>query len=177
MWTIHLLGGLTVSSDLRQVTRVRTQKAASLLAYLAGHPLPQPRETLLDLLWPDAEPDVARHNLSNALSFLRHLLEPPGVPPGTVLLADRASVWLNPAAVTVDVVEFESDLTRAQADGLSEAERLALLLRALERYQGVLLPGYYEAWIAPEALRLESLFVQTVVQVVPLLLQAGKRTA
>src|SRR5258708_28280775 len=100
MWTIHLLGGLTASSDLRQVTRFRTQKAASLLAYLAGHPTPQPRETLLDLLWPDAEPDVARHNLSNALSFLRHLLEPHGVPPGTALLADPARVRLNPEART-----------------------------------------------------------------------------
>src|SRR5579871_6671300 len=107
MWTIHLLGGLTVHSDLRQVTRFRTQKAASLLAYLAGHTTPQPREILLALLWPEAEPDVARHNLSNALSFLRHLLEPPGVPPGTVLLAHRATVRLNPAAVTVAVVEFE----------------------------------------------------------------------
>jgi predicted ATPase/DNA-binding SARP family transcriptional activator/Tfp pilus assembly protein PilF len=175
MWTIHLLGGLTVHSDLRQVTRFRTQKAASLLAYLAVHPMPQPRETLIDLLWPDAEPEAGRHNLSNALSFLRHLLEPPGVPPGTVILADRASVRLNPAAITVDVLDFESDLAKAKADGLSEGQRLDLLLRAVERYQGALLPGFYEEWIAPETLRLESLFVQAVVQAVPLLVQAGKR--
>jgi predicted ATPase/DNA-binding SARP family transcriptional activator len=175
MWTIHLLGGLNLHSDLRQVTRFRTQKAASLLAYLALHLTPQPRETLIALLWPDAEPEAGRHNLSNALCYLRHLLEPPGVPPGTVLLADRASVRLNPAAITVDVLEFESDLARAQAGGLSEAERLALLLRALERYQGVLLPGYYEEWVAPEALRLESLFVQGALRLAPLLLGAGRR--
>src|SRR5579872_746027 len=99
MWTIQLLGGLTVHSDLRQVTRFRTQKAASLLAYLAGHTTPQPREILLALLWPEAEPDVARHNLSNALSFLRHLLEPPGVSPGTVVLADRAGDSVHSALV------------------------------------------------------------------------------
>src|SRR5579871_7005871 len=138
MWTIQLLGGLSAHSPQRQITRFRTQKAASLLAFLAFRAAPgipsQPRELLLDLLWPDAEPEVGRHNLSNALSFLRHLLEPPGVPPGTVILADRASVRLNPAAVTVDVLDFESDLARAKADEVSEGERLALLLRALERY-------------------------------------------
>src|SRR5262249_12359761 len=132
-------------------------------------------ETLLDLLWPEAEPEIGRHNLSNALSFLRHQLEPPGVPPGTVILADRASVRLNPAAVTVDVVAFENTLRQAQAGGPSEEEHLGRLLEAMEGYGGSLLPGYYEEWIGPEALRLESLFVQAVIALVPLLLAAGKR--
>ncbi|MCW3100817.1 MAG: transcriptional activator, partial [Chthonomonadaceae bacterium] len=175
MWTIQLLGGLSAHSAQRQFTRFRTQKAASLLAYLAFHPAPQPREMLLDLLWPDAQSEVARHNLSNALSFLRHQLEPPGVPPGTVVLADRASVRLNPAAVTVDAAAFENALRQAQAEGLSEAERLAHLLEAVEGYGGSLLPGYYEEWVAPEALRLEGLFVQGVIQLVPLLLNTGRR--
>src|SRR5215470_6306300 len=131
MWRIQLLGGLSVHSEQRQITRFRTQKAASLLAYLAFHPAPQPRETLTDLLWPDAEPEVGRHNLSNALSFLRHQLEPPGVPPGTIILADRASVRLNPAAVRVDALEFEGELGQAQAEGLSEAERLTRMEQAL----------------------------------------------
>lgn len=113
MWTIQLLGGLSVDSPQRQITRFRTQKAASLLAFLAFYTAFQPRETLCDMLWPEAEPEVGRHNLSNALSFLRHVLEPPGVPPGTVILADRASVRLNPAAVRVDVIEFESELDKA----------------------------------------------------------------
>src|SRR5262245_686136 len=107
MWTIQLFGGLSAHSAQRQVSRFRTQKAASLLAYLALHPAPQPRETLIDLFWPDAEPEAGRHNLSNALSFLRHMLEPPGVPPGTVVLADRNAARLNPEAVSTDVYAFE----------------------------------------------------------------------
>ncbi|MCW3100775.1 MAG: putative ATPase, partial [Chthonomonadaceae bacterium] len=174
MWTIQVLGGLSAHSPQRQLSRFRTQKAASLLAYLALHPAPQPRETLIDLLWPEVEMEAGRHNLSNALSFLRHLLEPPGVPPGTVVLADRATVRLNPAAVTVDAVEFESELGKANTANLSEDERPGLLQQALERYQGALLPGFYEEWIASEALRLEGLFVQGVVTLVPLLLQVGK---
>jgi predicted ATPase/DNA-binding SARP family transcriptional activator len=177
LWTIQLLGGLAAYSPQRQLRRFRTQKAASLLAYLAFHRAPHPRETLIDLVWPDTETEVGRHNLSMALSFLRHQLEPTGVPPGTVILADRFSVRLNPAAVTVDVAEFERGLWKAEAEDLSEVGRLELLLGAVEQYQGALLPGFYEEWIAPEALRLEGLFVQAVTRLVPLLLAAGKPEA
>jgi predicted ATPase/DNA-binding SARP family transcriptional activator len=177
MWTIQLLGGLAVHGPQRQVTRFRTQKAASLLAYLAFHSASQSRATLIDMLWPDAPPDIGRRNLSNALFFIRHVLEPPGVPPGTVLLADRASVRLNPAAITVDVAAFENDLSRAEAEDCGATERLTRLLRAVERYEGTLLPGFYEEWVPPEALRLESLFVQGALQLIPLLLNAGRPEA
>src|SRR5262249_41568451 len=147
------------------------QKAASLLAYLAFHPTPQPRETLLAILWPDEDPEVGRHNLSNALSLLRHLLEPPGVPPGTVLLADRATIRLNPAAVTVDVQTFETAVCLAQKPNLAVSQRQTLWEEAAEAYRGTLLPSFYEDWIAPEALRLESLFMQAVTHLVPLLVE------
>src|SRR6476646_5883496 len=106
VWTIQLLGGLAARRSQHEVARLRTQKAASLLAFLAFHAgpstPPQPRDVLIEMLWPETEPAAGRHNLSNALSFLRRVLEPPGVPPGTIILADRAAVRLNPAAVTSD---------------------------------------------------------------------------
>src|SRR3712207_1644215 len=103
MWTIQLLGGLTARGPHRAATRFRTRKTAALLAYLAlhcregaGYPLGAcPREVLVELCWPETDLHTGRHNLSNALSALRHVLEPPGVPPGTVLLADRSAVRLN----------------------------------------------------------------------------------
>jgi predicted ATPase/DNA-binding SARP family transcriptional activator len=175
LWAIQLLGGLAARRSGQEVTRFRTQKAASLLATLAFHAAPQPRETLIELLWPETEPEAGRHNLSNALSFLRRALEPPGVPPGSVLLADRPSVRLNPAAFTTDVFAFERALRQAAAPGLSEAERLALRLEAGVLFRGPLLPGFYDDWIAPQATRLSSLFVDLVGQVVPPLLAAGRR--
>src|SRR5437660_5198425 len=102
LWTIQLLGGLAARSPRREVTRFRTQKAASLLAYLAVHTTRQPREILFEMLWPESDLDASRHNLSNALSVLRQVLEPPGVHPGSVVLADRVVVRLNPVAVETD---------------------------------------------------------------------------
>ena len=48
------------------------------------------------MLWPESYPDPGRNHLSVALSSLRHQLEPPGVPHGAILRADRFSVQLNP---------------------------------------------------------------------------------
>src|SRR5206468_2305231 len=140
------------------LTRFRTRKTAEMLAYLAYHRTrSHPREILIDLLWPECEPDVARHNLSVALSWRRHQIEPPGTPPGTLLLADRFSLRLNPEAVTTDVAELEAALSAAAA--LSEPpERAAHLTHAVELYRGELLPGFYSDWIFPEQQRLEELF-------------------
>src|SRR5579863_7208066 len=177
IWTIQLLGSLAAHGPQGRVRRFRSQKSASVLAYLAFHPAPQPRETLIALLWPDTDVEVGRHNLSMALSFLRHQLEPPGVPPGSVIVADRFSVRLNPEAVIVDVLEFERGLQKAIEVNLSDAERLALLLEVCEGYQGALLPGFYDEWIGPQQLRLEGEYVEASVRLVASLLADGKQVA
>src|SRR5438477_11144789 len=62
LWRTQLFGGLRAEQEGRVVTRFRTQKAASLLAYLAYHrQRSHPREVLIELLWPECEVDVARH--------------------------------------------------------------------------------------------------------------------
>src|SRR5690348_7971205 len=40
MWMIQMLGGLAARRSQQEVARFRTQKAASLLAFLAFHPAP-----------------------------------------------------------------------------------------------------------------------------------------
>src|SRR5262249_55587442 len=111
MWTIQLLGGLAAAGPQQVITRFRTQKAASLLAYLAFHSGPgaaaRSRDLLLEMLWPEANLDAGRHNLSNALSVLRGVMEPAGVHPGSVVRADQSSVRLNSDAVRTDVAAFE----------------------------------------------------------------------
>ena len=53
---------------------VDTRKATALLAYLAVRAGPQSRELLVDLLWPDADPDRGRAALRRTLSTLRSAL-------------------------------------------------------------------------------------------------------
>src|SRR5947208_1365870 len=82
----------------------------------------RPRDLLLELLWPEADLDAGRHNLSNALSVLRRVLEPAGVAPGTVILADHSAVRLNPDAVQTDVAAFEAVVEAAADPVLPEPE-------------------------------------------------------
>src|SRR4051812_26497882 len=101
-WLIQLLGSLSAKREDRTITRFRTQKTGTLLAYLAFYPRQHTREALAGLFWPDYEDSVARQNLNVALSSLRRQLEPPGVPAGSVIVADRFSVELNTTAVETD---------------------------------------------------------------------------
>src|SRR5688572_14308629 len=118
-WRIGLLGGLRAAwvgpplvTEPRVVERFPTRKTALLLAYLALHPRPHSREALIDLCWPDSDLDAGRQSLSRALSSLRHVLEPPGVVGGCVIVTDRTSVSLRPDAVTSDVAAFQAALQR-----------------------------------------------------------------
>src|SRR5262245_28009257 len=78
-WRIELLGGIRaveVGGTDKAITRFRTLKAALLLAYLALYRNRQhPRETLIELLWPEADEPDARRSLSVALSSLRDQME------------------------------------------------------------------------------------------------------
>lgn len=155
---IEMLGGLRVRQQDRLITRFSTRKTASLLAYLAYN-LHQshPREQLVEMFWPGSDERAGRNCLSVALNSLRRQLEPPGVPAGTVLVANYKEVRLNPAAVTTDVAELRSWLRRAE-HAASDGERAQYLARAIEIYRGELLPGYFDAWVVQETARLESLY-------------------
>ena len=164
-WSIELFGGLRARQENQVITRFRTQKTAALLAFLAYHPRMHAREVVIDVLWSNCTLAQGRNNLRVALSSLRHQLEPPGVPAGSVIVADRASVGLNPEAATTDVARFDAALHAAARVG-SSAERLQLLCDAVELYQGDLLSGFYENWLPTEQQRLEEEFFRALHQVI-----------
>lgn len=163
LWHIELLSGLRAYQDERQVIRFRTQKAGALLAYLAyrvGQHFT--REMLVTMLWPECEPPAGHHNLRMALLSIRRQLEPPGVVPGSVIMANRETIGLAAQGATTDVAEFDEALVAARAT-ISAAERQRHLRRAVLLYKGHLLPGCYEDWVQPERERLSEA-VQQVLQ-------------
>jgi DNA-binding SARP family transcriptional activator len=188
-WRIELLGGLRAESATRVVTRFRTQKVASLLAYLAYyHPRTHPRDLLIELLWPEADPDAGRHRLSVTLSSLRQALSLPGTPGRDLLVADHFAVGLSREIVTTDVAEFEAVVrvglqpavpsTHAgrEGDPLTPADdgRIRALEDAVELYRGPLLPGHYEDWVLSEQRRLEELYFEAIHRLAALLEQTGE---
>ena len=115
-WEFQFLGRLSARRGDQVITRFASSRVAALLARLALFPhRDHPREELIDLLWPDSDLDAGRLSLRVALASLRRQLEPPDVPPGSVVAADRATIRLRPAAFRCDAAEFESALKAARA--------------------------------------------------------------
>jgi DNA-binding SARP family transcriptional activator len=172
-WRIELLGGLRAQRGDRVVTRFRTQKNVLLLAYLALYSQhPQPREVLIELFWPEIDPELGRNNLRSSLHALRRELEPPGSEAGTVLIADRQSIRLDPAAFTTDVAEFRQAL-RTAGQTTDPEQQAPLLKAAVTQYRGELLPGLFEPWVLTERQQLAERYLEALHQLVAALEQAG----
>ena len=156
-YRIFLLGGVRFQSEARTVTRFRTQKTATLLAYLALHRGPQPREVLADLLWPDDAPDDARHSLRMALSSLRSQLETSesGQLQTPIFEATRFAIGLRTGAVSTDVADFDEAIKNARRAPDTD-ERARHYSIAIELYGGAFLPGFYDDWCLETAARLET---------------------
>jgi len=173
MWKIEMLGRLRVVRGETEITRFRTAKTGTLLAYL-GYYLRRshPRDQLVDLFWPEEDESAGRHNLRNALSSLRQQLEPGPEWAGKVILADRFSVQLNPATVTTDVAEFEAAV-RSSAQAVSDTERVLLLSEAVTLYRDELLPAAYEDWCLGERERLAGLYLGALRELMARMENAG----
>ena len=112
--------------------RVDTRKATALLAYLAVTGGPQARDLLVELLWPDTDPDRGRSALRRTLSTLRSAL-------GQRWLAvTRSAVALDVGPDAIDVRRFRR--LAAAAGGRSAA--IACLSEAVALHRGDLLAGF-----------------------------------
>jgi DNA-binding SARP family transcriptional activator len=138
----RLLGPMDLKLGEQQLP-LDSARAESLLAYLLLHrDVPQPRQRLAFLLWPDSAEGQAQTNLRKVLHTLRRVLPDADrlieVGPRTLRWRPDASLWL-------DVEQFE----RAVARGRLE--------EAVQLYAGELLEGRYDEWLADERDRLAGL--------------------
>jgi predicted ATPase len=153
LWHVQLLGGLRATRGDAVISQFPSRPIAMLLAMLAVNPQRRhSREELIELLWPGVELDVGRNRLRQVLSTLRRLLEPPGVPPDSVLIADRQTVGLNADAVSCDAAEFE------------QLVRRGAIAQALECYRGDLMPGFLDEWVEDERSRLSALHARALAR-------------
>jgi LuxR family maltose regulon positive regulatory protein len=119
-----------------QIGQSRT--TGELCRYLIAHNgEPVQRDEILELLWPDADPERALHRLHTAVSGLRRILDAPGAPWSAIQLEDDRYTIVS-EAVTTDYARFEAHYREARAHfARSESALGARSLRAaLQLYQG-----------------------------------------
>jgi len=166
---LTLLGGFAVRSAAGEAVVVPVKKAKALLAYLALHPgRPHSRDKLAALLWGDSEEAQARHSLRQALTSLRKAL--PGVMP-EILAVDGEDLVVTPAAIAVDVMQFDRLVKEGDRDALEQAVAL---------YQGEFLEGFnpravgFEDWLMGERNRLRERAVEVMAVLLDHHRQAGE---
>ncbi len=163
---VSLLGGLAISRTGRPVA-VEAPRLRSLFAYLLLHHVPQPRERLAQLFWPDSDEAQARTNLRQSLHLLRRAL--PDVE--QLLEMDSRVVALRPGApCRVDVDEFEQLVERAgeARDAAAAGEEASVLEAAAALYGGDLLPECYDDWVLPVRERLREAYSATLARLAEL---------
>ena len=128
-----------------------SRKGRALLAYLALRPgESHGRDRLANLLWEDADEELARTSLRQALAALRKAL-PARAQAG--LLADSESVTVDGALIGSDLGAFRRSVAAGTRTSLQEA---------VGHYRGDLLDGFdarstaYEEWLGTERLALRK---------------------
>lgn len=165
--TLTLFGGFEARTASESPAPVLGKKAQGLLAVLGLRPgQTYTRDRLAALLWGEVEAEQARHSVRQALFSLRRAL--PAAQ--DVFVTAGETVAMNPAAIAVDVAEFERLAGDSSPEALEEARRL---------YRGELLEGLrlrepaFEEWLDAERRRLRSIATTALDRLVTAHVEAG----
>jgi DNA-binding SARP family transcriptional activator len=152
---LHTFGGVHVSDGSGQpLSGAATQRRLlALLSVLAASgDAGLSRDKLVGLLWPDVDPERARHSLTQSLYSARRALRD-----DALFDVTPASVRLEATHITSDVAEFQQALDRNELE------------RAVELYEGPFLDGFFvngapefEQWSAAQRTRLRDLTVSAL---------------
>lgn len=137
LYSFQLFGSFQVVGDGRAIHFAR-RKSEALLAYLALHAGPQPREKLAGLFWGDSPDEDARRALRVVLADLRKNLG------DDLFIGDRDTLGLNLDLVAeLDTRQFSELLRKPEHASAQQLEA------ALGLYRGDLLDGMYDEWLLP----------------------------
>jgi DNA-binding SARP family transcriptional activator/tetratricopeptide (TPR) repeat protein len=168
METVNLafLGVPTLRRGDQPVVLARA-KGVALLLYLAVMRVAQPRDRLLDLLWPESLPQAARKNMRNTLWTIREALG------ADVLELNGAMIQLS-AAVRVDLHMLEDGILLLEGGTVADLEAVTA------RYQGPLADGLlvheapdFEVWLTTERERVAATYLRLIERIVALQRAAG----
>jgi DNA-binding SARP family transcriptional activator len=108
IFSVTCLGSFRLFHNEQPVGGWNGQKGLMILKYLiARHDQPVPKEQLMDVLWPDADPDAARRNLHQAVYSLRQTLKQ-CCPDLQLICFQNERYSLNPdLPIWFDFLEFE----------------------------------------------------------------------
>lgn len=162
--TVQMLGhfSITVQDSL---LKLHATRGLSLLKYLLlYHKQNTPREVLMDIFWPDADPDAARNNLNVAMHGLRQVLRT--VTDVEIIHFEDGAYGLSPdLEIWLDVEEFDRCIKTGQR--LEAQKQMTAAVAeyeiAINLYRGEFLADTpYEGWTVLDRERLRIAYLDTI---------------
>ena len=177
-----LLGKVRISVGDRLISddawSLRSARSVLLLLLITrGHAMP--KERALDILWPEADPDVSRNALYKALHLLRRVLEPDlaSARKSAYIETRGAMIGISPDVdIWVDADACETALRQAML--ATGDERRIRLREAVGLYGGELLPtDTYEDWPVARREALQHAWEGAVLNLAAIDLEANEPQA
>jgi len=158
MLHVSLLGEQAITRDGTSV-QVRSSRGVALVAFLVVHAgVPQARERIAGLFWPESTDGQALTNLRRELHHVRQVLaEEP-----SLVVTSRDLCWRDTETCRVDVRVFDRE-REAALDAAAAGDDEGVLVhaaRAVGEYRGGFLPGAYEDWLLEARSELERWYVE-----------------
>jgi DNA-binding SARP family transcriptional activator len=161
---VYCLGSFAVYQNDNPITAWNGLKGLSILKYMiAQRGKPVAKEVLMEVGWPESDPEGARRNLHQAIYSLRQTLRH-DEPDFQHIQFHNDSYRFNPKLnVWIDFVEFETHV--AAGHGLEATGHLEQALRSYgiagQLYRGDFFEGdLYEEWAVGKRERLRNLYLQ-----------------
>lgn len=165
---IQLLGDFHLTDGGEKSIALPQARQQALLAYLLLHRgVPQPRQHIAFLFWPDTSEAQAQTNLRQLIHHLRRAWP---ASDDYIQVEPRTIGWKADAVCQVDVTAFEqavAEAFKALQGSAVDAARHACAT-AVDFYRGDLLPACYDEWLLTDRERLRQAFLDTLEQLVVL---------
>jgi LuxR family maltose regulon positive regulatory protein len=160
--TVQCLGPFRAFIGNEEISQERwvSTKARDLLAYFITFRSERiPCERVFDAIWAD-KPGRGMTAFHTALSRLRHALRKGDTAPRFILV-EAGEYWLDSAAFSVDVNEFDTALTKARA-APTEEQSAHWVEQAISLYHGDFLDNMYYDWLFAERHRLTQAYISAL---------------
>jgi len=147
---IYCFGQFRVYLNEKYIENWSSKKGLSIFKYLTiQRQTPVPKEVLMDVFWPEADPEAARRNLHQAIYSLRQTLSVQNIDFQHILF-ENDSYFLNPTSnLWLDIDEFDKHVQSGRDYEERHAPERAMAEYAVAEglYQGdYLSEDLYEEW-------------------------------
>ncbi|MFG6099932.1 BTAD domain-containing putative transcriptional regulator [Leptothoe sp. ISB3NOV94-8A] len=174
IWTLQLLGQFQVKNYAGVIQSFRTQKTAKLLAFLVYfYKTRHSREQLVDMLWPENSPENGRNSLRVSLHSLRQKLS---TSQDEIIISNGDTVQINAQYFITDTWQISTLLNEAK-NYTDSRQRLKILEKVVQRDYGTFLSQYDDDWIMPERHYWQTIYLDTLHQLVDSCLELNELTA